>query len=214
LRICAAIGHRALSSALLVLAGAAMSACGQSATETAHDDTPVINTIPRTTSRASSLVVIGYATKPNGKLVEQAVASLRDRAELASQRGPEIQRLHLKRIEQIGVTACDKSCPPSDDILGTATPDEGAAPGTVDCAVVLNMPLIQQSAREWELRAGEVTALVLVHEQEHCLRVPDDRETPAVAAELRLARKLHDARLVAYVKAAAKRLDASGYWKE
>ncbi len=214
MRICDSIGPRVLPAVLLVLAGTAMSACGQSATETAADDTPVINTTPRPTSRASSLVVIGYATKPNRKLVEQAVASLRARAELASQRGPEIERLHLKRIEEIGVIACDKSCPPSDDILGTATPDEGVTPGTVDCAVVLNMPLIQESAGEWEVRAGDVTALVLVHEQEHCLRVPDDRETPAVAAESRLAHTLHDPRLVAFVKAAAKRLDPSGYWKQ
>jgi hypothetical protein len=132
---------------------------------------------------------------------------------LASQRGAEIQRLHLKRIEEIGVTACDKSCPPSDDILGVATPDEGVAAGTVDCAVVLNMPLIRESARERKVAPGDMTAVVLVHEQEHCLRVPDDRETSAVASELRLARKLHNRRMVEFVNAAMKRLDASGYWK-
>lgn len=59
-----------------------------------------------------------------------------------------------------------------------------------------------------------MTALVLIHEQEHCLRVPDDRETPAVAAELRLAQKLHNPQLVASAKAAYKNLDASGHWKE
>jgi hypothetical protein len=208
------IGRRLLPALLLVLAGAAVSACTQRGTKTASDDTPVFNTAPRTSSRASSLVVIGHATTPNRALVERAVAILRDRGELATQRDPEIQRLHLKQLEAIGVTACDNSCPPSDDILGTATPDEGMAPGTVDCAVVLNMPLIQRSARDWKAPASEMTALVLVHEQEHCLRTPDGRETPAVAAELRLARKLRNPRLVEFVKAAMKRLDASGYWKE
>jgi hypothetical protein len=190
-----------------------MSACSQSDTEAAADDQPVINTTPRPTSRASSLVVIGYATKGNRALVERAVTILRDHAELATQRESEIQRLHLKQIEEIGVTACDKSCPPSDDILGFATPDEGVVAGTVDCAVVLNMPLIQQSAREWKVAPGDMTAVVLVHEQEHCLRVPDDRETPAVASEMRLARKLHNPRMVELVKAAMNRLDASGHWK-
>jgi len=59
-----------------------------------------------------------------------------------------------------------------------------------------------------------MTALVLVHEQEHCLRTPDERETPAVAAEMRLARKLHDQHLIASVKAAMTRLDRPGYWKQ
>lgn len=198
----------------LLLAAALMSACSQRGTAAATDDTPVFNTAPRTTSRASSLVVIGHATRHNRKLVERAVAILRARGQLATQRRSEVQRQHLKQIEEIGVTACDASCPPSDDILGTATPDEGLAPGTVDCAVVLNMPLIQQSAREWKAPVDAMTALVLVHEQEHCLRMPDDRETPAVAAELRLAQKLRSSRLVAFVKAAMARLDASGYWKQ
>ncbi len=93
---------------------------------------------------------------------------------------------------------------------GTATATD---PEMVDCAVVLNMPLIQQAAREWQAPAGGMTAVVLVHEQEHCLRVPDDRETPAVAAEQRLAKKLRNPRLVAFVEATLTRLDASGYWK-
>jgi hypothetical protein len=173
----------------------------------------VINTAPRTASRASSLVVIGYASPRNRALVERAVAILRDRAELATQRRAEIQRLHLARIEETGVTACDTSCPPSDDILGASTPDEGADPSMVDCVVVLNMPLIQRSAREWDAPVAGVTALVLVHEQEHCLRTPDDRGTPAVAAEPRLAKQLRNPRLVAFVKASYQRLDASGYWE-
>jgi len=214
LAISTSIGHRPLPAVLLVLAGAAMSACTQGGTKTSSDDTPVFNTAPRATSRASSLVVIGHATTRNRALGERAVSILRAQGELAAQRAPEVKRLHLKQIEEIGVTACDNSFPPSDDILGTSLPDEGVVRGTVDCAVVLNMPLIQRSAREWKVPAVDMTALVLVHEQEHCLRVPDDRETPAVAAELRLARKLRSPRLVAFVKAAMKRLDASGYWKQ
>jgi len=208
----------------LLIVGVALSSCtrpgsataGATATTSASaaDDTPVISATPRSTSRASSLVLIGYASKPNRALVEQAVAILRANGALATQRGPEIQRLHLKQLEEIGVTACDTSCPPSADILGISMPDQGVNPATVDCAVVLNMPLIQQQAREWSAPGGDVTALVLVHEQEHCLRLPeDDRETPSVEAELRLAQQLHNPHLVAFVKAALARLDASGHWK-
>jgi hypothetical protein len=64
---------------------------------------------------------------------------------------------------------------------------------------------------EWKAPVEAMAALVLIHEQEHCLRTPDDRETPAVAAESRLASKLRDPRLVAFVKAAMKRLDRDGY---
>jgi hypothetical protein len=208
--------RRLLPAVLVVLAGAALSACGGSGGSAAGeaDDTPVIATAPRTTSRASPLVVIGYANRKNRPIVERAVAILRDRKELATQRRAEIQRLHLKQLEEVGVIACDTSCPPSDDILGTATPDQGANRELVDCAVVLNMPLIHQAAREWNAPVSDMTALVLIHEQEHCLRVPDARETPAVAAELRLAQKLHNRQLVASVRAAYKKLDASGYWKE
>jgi hypothetical protein len=178
------------------------------------DDKPVFNTTPRPTSRASSLVVIDYATKRNRALVERAVTILRVHAELASQRSHEIQRLHLKQIEEIGVTACDKSCPPSDDILGVVTPDEGVAAGTVDCAVVLKIPLIQESAREWKVAPGDMTrgrAGPRAGALPASARRP---RTPAVASELRLARKLHNPRMVEFVKAAMKRLDASGYWKQ
>jgi hypothetical protein len=198
---------------VLLLAGAAVAGCAQSGQVAASDDEPVFNTVPRTVSKASSLVVIGHATTRNRAIVERAVAILRAHGELATQRASEVQRLHLKRIEEIGVTACDSSCPPSDDILGTAVPDDGLTVGMVDCAVVLNMPLIQRSAREWEAPADAVTALVMIHEQEHCLRTPDGRETPAVAAESRLAKKLRNPRLVAFVKAAMERLDRSGHWK-
>jgi hypothetical protein len=198
---------------LVLVVAIAVSSCARGATRTSSDDTPVFNTAPRTTSRASSLVVIGHATAPNRALVERAVAILRARGELPDQRAAEVKRLHLKQIEEIGITAFDSSCPPSDDLLGVATPDEGVVPGTVDCAVVLNMPLIQRSARDWKTSATNMTALVLVHEQEHCLRTPDGRETPAVAAEMRLARKLRDPHLIASVRAAMTQLDASGYWK-
>ena len=206
-------GRRLPPAVLVLVVTVALSSCAGGATRTSSDDTPVFNTAPRTTSRASSLVVIGHATTRNRTLVERAVAILRARGELPDQRAGEVKRLHLKQIEEIGVTACDSSCPPSDDILGTATPDEGVVPGTVDCAVVLNMPRIQRSAREWKTSATNLTALVLIHEQEHCLRLPDGRETPAVAAEMRLARKLRDQQLIASVRAAMSQLDADGYWK-
>ena len=203
-----------LAAVLLVLVGLALAACGQQAATSATDDEPVIKTTPRSTARASSLVVVGYANRQNRALVERAVAILRRHGELATQRRAEIQRLRLKQLEQIGVIACDSSCPRSDDILGTAKPDQGLNPELVDCAVVLNMPLIQATAKDWEAAAADITALVLVHEQEHCLRTPDDRETPAVAAERRLAQKLRNPHLIAFVKSYDEKLDASGHWKD
>jgi hypothetical protein len=213
----ATVRRQLLPTALLLLAATVASACvgsGPGKVSGSHDDAPVINTAPRPRSRASPLVVIGYASRQDRPVVEQAVAILRDRGELATQRGREIRRLGLKEIEQIGLIACDSSCPPSDDILGTAQPDVARNPLMVDCSVVLNMPRIRKSAGEWDAPLGGVTALVLIHEQEHCIRVPDDRETPAVAAELRLAQKLRDSRLIAFVRASYKRLDADGYWKD
>jgi Ca-activated chloride channel family protein len=59
----------------------------------------------------------------------------------------------------------------------------------------------------------DVTAVLLAHEQEHCVRAPDDRETPAVDEEVRLARKLGKARLIEYVTASYSNLDKTGHWK-
>jgi hypothetical protein len=64
------VGRGLLPVALLVLAGVALSACAGADRTTATDDQPVINTAPRTASRASSLVVIGYASPRNRALVE------------------------------------------------------------------------------------------------------------------------------------------------
>jgi hypothetical protein len=95
----------AAPAAVLLLAGAALAGCAQRGQVAASDDEPVFNTVPRTVSKASSLVVNGHATTRNRGIVERAVAILRAHGELANQRGSEVQRLHLKPIEEIGVTA-------------------------------------------------------------------------------------------------------------
>jgi hypothetical protein len=56
-------------------------------------------------------------------------------------------------------------------------------------------------------------ASTLVHEQEHCVRNPDDRELPAVDQEQRLARKIGDATLLDWVNSEYAELDSAGYWK-
>jgi hypothetical protein len=56
-------------------------------------------------------------------------------------------------------------------------------------------------------------ATLLTHEQEHCIRDPDDRETPAIDAEGRLARKLGGGRLLDHVTSQYRQLDRSGHWK-
>jgi Ca-activated chloride channel family protein len=46
----------------------------------------------------------------------------------------------------------------------------------------------------------------------HCIRDPDDRETPAIDAERRLARKLGGSRLLEFVASRYRELDSSGHW--
>lgn len=75
------------------------------------------------------------------------------------------------------------------------------------------MSAIEASARDWGLRVTELTASALVHQQEHCVRSPDDRETPALDEERRLARKLGRTQLVEFIDAAARELDSTGHWK-
>jgi hypothetical protein len=55
--------------------------------------------------------------------------------------------------------------------------------------------------------------VLLAHEQEHCIRSPDDRETPAVDEEVRLASKIGGARLMEYVRSSYSLLDRGGHWK-
>ena len=71
--------------------------------------------------------------------------------------------------------------------------------GVAPCEIQLDMGQLERAAGDWGLPLVLVTASTLVHEQEHCVRDPDDRETPAVDRERRLAGKLGNPQLVQYV---------------
>jgi hypothetical protein len=76
------------------------------------------------------------------------------------------------------------------------------------------MPPIRKQARDWGLPVTLVVAVVIVHEQEHCVRLPDGRERPCVDAELRLARKLGNERLIERTRPYYDLLDERGYGKD
>jgi hypothetical protein len=79
--------------------------------------------------------------------------------------------------------------------------------------VVLHLPGFARAARDWGLPTNLVVATILVHEQEHCVRGADDRETPAIDEERRLALKVGGARLLEFVDSFYRQLDRRGYWK-
>lgn len=143
------------------------------------------------------------------RTVWQAAGLLREHRELAVQRSQELRRLDLQQLGPLQVRVC-RSCL---DVLGNASsgrPVTGIAP----CEVRLDMAEHERAARHWGLPLIVVTASTLVHEQEHCARHPDDRETPAIGQEMQLARKLGNPRLIQYVTSRYDSLDSSGHWKD
>ena len=143
------------------------------------------------------------------RTVEQAVGVLRRHGELAAQRWEELRRRRLNQVQPLQVRVC-RDCLP--DRLGDARAGPEAG-GAVGCDIRLDLTVIEDSARGWGLPVTQVVATLLVHEQEHCIRDPDDRETPAIDAERRLARKLGDARLLEYVTSRYRDLDRTGHWR-
>ena len=85
--------------------------------------------------------------------------------------------------------------------------------GITGCDIELDLSGLERDARDWGLPVSQVTASTLVHEQEHCVRDPDDRETPAIDEERQLAMKVGSARLLEYVTSSYSELDSSGHWK-
>jgi hypothetical protein len=83
----------------------------------------------------------------------------------------------------------------------------------VGCEILLDLSGIRRDARDWGLPVAQAAASTLVHEQEHCIRDPDDRETPAIDEERRLARKVGSPRLLEYAVSSYSMLDRSGHWK-
>ena len=141
--------------------------------------------------------------------VERAVAIVRGHGELAAQRRDGLRRRELNLVDPLRVELCRGCLPDRQGEAGTTT----EAAGTVGCDIRVDLAVVERAARGWGLPVVQVVAVLLVHEQEHCIRDPDDRETPAIDAERRLARKLGNARLLEYVTASYRDLDASGHWK-
>jgi Ca-activated chloride channel homolog len=141
--------------------------------------------------------------------VEEAVAILREHAELAFQRHDELQGRHLNKVGPLWITAC-RGCRDDRGLATTGLESQGV----VGCDIVLDLSVIGGDARAWGLSITQAIASALVHEQEHCIRnPPDDRETPALDQERRLARKLGSARLLEYITALYSDLDRTGHWK-
>ena len=143
------------------------------------------------------------------RTVWQAAGLLRDHGELAVQRAPDLRRRHLQQVGPLQVDAC-RSCRGELGEASTGEPVGGIAP----CEIQLDMVELEEAARSWSLSMLLVTATTLVHEQEHCIRDPDDRERPALDQEQRLARKVGDPGLLEFVISYYDLLDSTGRWKD
>jgi hypothetical protein len=141
--------------------------------------------------------------------VERAAAIVRQHGEMAVQRRDTIRRQHRNQVEALQITAC-RGC--RNDASGVAFPFKVSA-DVVSCGIVIEMSFVERNARGWGLPVTDVLAVLLAHEQEHCIRYPDDHERPAVDEEVRLARKLGKVRLLEYTTATYQQLDRDGYWK-
>jgi von Willebrand factor type A domain len=141
--------------------------------------------------------------------VEQRVVLLREHGELAPQRGEDLRRRRLNQVGPLAISVCH-DC--RTDRIGEAFAGLEVA-GAVDCQILLELSGIERDARRNGLPVTLVIASTLVHEQEHCVRDPDDRERPAVDQEQHLARKIGDATLLEWVNGEYAELDSAGYWK-
>jgi hypothetical protein len=143
--------------------------------------------------------------------VEQGVALLRRHGELGAQRWDELRRRRLNQVGPLQIQVC-RGCLNDPKLLGDAATGQ-AAGAPVLCDIRVDLAVVEGEARGWGLPVTLVVASLLAHEQEHCIRDPDDRETPAIDAERRLARKIGGARLLEYVVSSYRRLDRTGHWK-
>jgi hypothetical protein len=143
--------------------------------------------------------------------VEQGVALLRRHGELGAQRWEELRRRRLNQVGPLQIQVC-RGCLADPNLLGDATTTQ-AAGDPVFCDIRIDLAVVEREARVWGLPVTLVVATLLTHEQEHCIRDPDDRETPAIDAERRLARKISGARLLVYVVSSYRWLDRSGHWR-
>ena len=141
--------------------------------------------------------------------VERGVGVLRRHGELGGQRWDELRRRRLNQVGPLQIQVC-RGC--LADWLGDATTYQFSS-GPVGCDIRLDLNVVERTARDWGLPVTQLVAVLLVHEQEHCIRDPDDRETPALDAERRLARRLGSGRLLEFVAGRYRELDSSGHWR-
>ena len=156
------------------------------------------------------LFVQAVASTSDWRAIQQAAALLRDHHELAPQRHAELRRPRRSHTGPLRVRVC-QSC--LDGNIGNAIPGEQAG-GARECNIRLDMAELRAAASDWNLPLHRVTASVLTHEQEHCIRRPDDREIPSIDAERRLARKLGDARQLQFATRNNDQLDPTGHWTD
>lgn len=143
--------------------------------------------------------------------VEQGVALLRRHGELGAQRWEELRRRRLNQVGPLQIQVC-RGCLGDPNLLGDATTTQ-AAGDPVFCDIRIDLAVVEREARGWGLPVTLVVATLLAHEQEHCIRDPDDREIPAIDAERRLARKVGGAQLLEYVVSSYRLLDRAGHWR-
>jgi hypothetical protein len=134
------------------------------------------------------------ARTPTWQTVQQAAAILRDHHELAVQRHRRLRQQRLKQTGPLYVEICN-NCFKDHLAEAVATPH---GTDTVECGITIDLARTRAQARAWSLTAVQLTAVMLAHEQEHCIQSPNQSEAPAVEAERRLARKLGDSRLIRY----------------
>jgi hypothetical protein len=142
--------------------------------------------------------------------IRAAVLLVQRYGQLAPQRRAEARRRHDNQVERIEVSSCTGCL--GHDLGKTRIDDLRHQP--VRCQIQLNLANVRREAAYWLVDPLTMTADVLAHEQEHCLRLPDDRETPAIDEEARFAQLTGDAGLSGAVDSYYALLDSTGHWRD
>jgi hypothetical protein len=181
-------------------------------TTTPPTTTPPTTTPPTTTPPSPDpfgLKIDLEVDASNERAVQTAIAMLRSYGQLADQRTAEIDQLDLYRFDRLRISdECGEYRPCVNGVLGTAELIEGDSL----CSVDLYIPNIQDDAREWQLSVTQLVATTLVHEQEHCLYEPDEREFAPIEAEIRFAHQVGDPGMIAYAESLTDDIDSEGFW--
>lgn len=142
--------------------------------------------------------------------VEQSVAMVRQYGELGAQRAGDLRHRRLNQVGPLAIEVCH-NC--RTDRIAEANAGSSVG-GGVECQILLDLSGIERNARQNGLPVTWVLASTLVHEQEHCIHAPDDRELPAVDQEHHLASKIGSAALLDWVNSEYGKLTPAGYWKD